>query len=609
MVLPARETLTPRQFIISYLLRYKFRWLIGFLFVTMTNLWQVGAPWVLRYGIEYLEFKLGDASAIRLPNWLLGWAAKYSIQHFLILLGAIIIAVAAIQGLFRYLMRNLLIGLSRQIEYEIRNDYLRHLQSLPISFYQRFRTGDLMARATNDMEAIRTMLGPGIMYLMNTITLTLFSIVMMMRISPQVMLWSLLPMPFVAFIVQKQVKKINALFQKIQAHYSTITARVQENLSGIRVIKSYVQEHHEITEFEGLNREYIRHNMKLVRVRATLWSTIDFLLGLTILSALFFSGWQVVHHRLSIGGLVAFIAYLNMLAWPIIALGWVLNLWQEGMASCERIVAIMREQPEIQDGPQTRWDIQSLQGALQFDHLSFQYPGHTLAVLKDIHLTVPQGMTLAVVGHTGAGKSTLVNLIPRLQEVAPGSLKIDGHDIRHIPLNVLRQHIGFVTQETMLFSDTLTENLTFGANQVSAVELDRAIRIAQLHKDLDQFPEGMNALVGERGLTLSGGQKQRVAIARAVLRDPRILILDDALSAVDTYTEEEILHQLKEVRRDRTTILVSHRISTVRDADQIIVLKDGRIAEQGRHDQLVELGGIYYHLYQRQLLEQSLEEI
>jgi len=402
---------------------------------------------------------------------------------------------------------------------------------------------------------------------------------------------------------------INGLFKNIQAQYSSITAKVQENLSGIRVLKSYVQEPHEIVDFKQLNREYIRRNMKLVRVRASLWSTIDFLLGLTILTCLYLSGREVMQGRLTIGGMVAFMAYLSMLAWPIISLGWVLNMWQEGMASCERILSVMREKNDIDDNEMTDWSITSLKGQVEFDHLTFQYPGTTAPVLNDITLTIPQGMTLAIVGHTGAGKTTLAALLPRLYDAPPGSCRIDGHDLRRIPLQVLRRHIGFVTQETMLFSDTLAENITFGADQAPESAFQDAVRISQVYKDLDQFPDGWNTLVGERGLTLSGGQKQRVAISRAILRDPRILILDDALSAVDTYTEEAIWKELEQVRKGRTTILISHRISTVHDADLIIVLESGRIVEQGRHEQLLAAQGAYYQLYKRQLLEQSLEEI
>ncbi len=566
-------------------------------------------PWVLRYGIEYLEYRTGDAAVAQLPAWLLRTSNHLSIAQFLLMLSVALILVAAMQGLFRYLMRTILIGLSREIEYEIRNDYLEHLQTMPAAFFQRYKTGDLMARATNDIEAVRTMLGPGIMYAMNAVTVTLFSFFLMMRISPSVTLWSMLPMPFVAFMVKNQVAKINRLFQNIQAQYAAMTAKVQENASGIRVIKSYVQEEHEISEFAAMNKEYIHRNMKLVQVRAGLWSTTEFLLGITVLSALFFSGIKVINHQLSIGALAAFIAYISMLAWPIIAMGWVLNLWQEGLASSERILKLLKEDSDITDGAETDHAITELQGQIEFDHLSFHYESTAEPVLQEISLIIPRGATLAIVGHTGSGKSTLVNLIPRLYDVSTGCVRIDGHDVRQIPLSCLRRHIGYVGQEATLFSDTLAENLAFGVEQIDEQALQAAAETAQLTKDLDQFNQGWQTLVGERGLTLSGGQKQRAAIARAILRNPCILILDDALSAVDTYTEEEILKRLAQVRRDRTTIIVSHRISTVRDADRIIVLKNGRIAEQGDHDQLLARHGLYYQLYQRQLLEQSLESM
>jgi ATP-binding cassette, subfamily B, multidrug efflux pump len=601
--------LTPRSFIFSYLSHYKRPLIIGFVFVILTNLTQVIAPLVLKYGIEVLEAHVTGKTHAATPLWLSNWVKTVSMHHFLIVMGLVLVGVAAINGLFRYYMRNILIGASREIEYDLRNDYLAHLQTLSASFFQRYKTGDLMARATNDMEAVRTTFGPGIMYMMNTITVGLFSLILMLSLSPVVTLASLLPMPGVALIVKKQVGKINKLFQNIQAQYSSITAKVQENISGIRVIKSYVQEPHEIAEFARMNQEYIARNMKLVRIRASLWSTIEFLLGLTTLVTLLIGGWQVIRHQLTLGSLVAFLAYLAMLAWPIIALGWVLNLWQEGLGSAERILNILKEKPDIQDGAETDPSLTEITGEIEFRDLSFTYPGISSPVLKKVNLHIPAGMTLAIVGHTGSGKSTWMHLIPRLYDAPAGTLFLDGHDIRCIPLAELRRQIGFVTQETFLFSDVLRENLAFGVNENNDDKLQAAIEMAQLNKDLDQFPQGWDTMVGERGLTLSGGQKQRVAIARAILRDPRILILDDALSAVDTYTEEEILSRLRTVRQGRTTLIVSHRISTVRDADWIVVLKNGEIAEQGRHEELLAHAGLYHTLYERQLLEQSLEEI
>lgn len=601
--------MTPRSFIFSYLLPYKRPLIVGFVFVILTNLTQVIAPLVLKYGIEVLEAHVTGKTHASMPLWLSNWADSVSMHHVLIIMGLVLVAVAAVNGLFRYFMRNILIGASREIEYDLRNDYLAHLQTLSASFFQRYKTGDLMARATNDMEAVRTMFGPGIMYMMNTISVGLFALILMLSLSPIVTLAALAPMPLVAFIVKKQVGKINKLFQNIQAQYSSITAKVQENISGIRVIKSYVQEPHEVAEFSRINVDYIDRNMHLVRIRASLWATIEFLLGLTIVVTLLTGGWQVIRHQLTLGSLVAFLAYLAMLAWPIIALGWVLNLWQEGLGSAERILNIFKEKPDIADTADTDPSLTEITGTITFRGLNFAYPGATTPVLRRIDLHIDAGMTLAVVGHTGSGKSTWMHLIPRLYDAPAGTLLLDGHDIRHYPLAALRRHIGFVTQETFLFSDLIRENLAFGVDAAGEGELQTAAETAQLTKDLDQFPQGWDTMVGERGLTLSGGQKQRVAIARAVLRNPRILILDDALSAVDTYTEEEILQRLRQVRQGRTTIIVSHRISTVRDADWIVVLKNGEIAEQGRHEELLAQKGLYHTLNERQLLEQSLEEI
>lgn len=548
----------------------------------------------------------GGSTRAALPDWMENVVSPLSPVLALAVFAAVTVLLAAIQGVFRYYMRNTLIGMSRRIEYELRNDYLLHLQTLSASFFQRNKTGDLMARATNDMEAVRSMLGPGIMQFATTIVVGLVSIILMAGISLKTALWSLLPMPFVAVIVYRQVGQIEKLFDRIQAQFSALTAKVQENLSGIRVVKSYVQEEHEIEHFRGQSQEYIRRNVKLVKVRASLWATIEFLLGLTTLTALWVGGQQVMAGQLSIGGLVAFLAYLAMLAWPMIAFGWVLNMWQEGLASTERILAILRESPEIQDDDRTDNSLHTIQGGITFRDLSFSYTPDGPYVLRHIDLHIEAGMTVAIVGATGSGKSTLVNLIPRLYDSPDGTLLIDGRPVQNYPLQVLRRHIGMVPQETFLFSDTLEDNIAFGEETSNLSAIENAAEISQIKSDFDQFPDGYATVVGERGITLSGGQKQRTAISRAVIRQPRILILDDALSAVDTYTEEEILKRLRAVMRDRTTILVSHRISTVREADLIIVLKEGEIIERGRHEELLALQGIYYELNQRQMLEESL---
>ena len=599
---------TTTHFILHYLGQHKGTLVWGFFLTLLTTGFQLAVPMVMRYAIEYIEWSQGSEGAA-VPAWLLSALRGLTHSRTLALFALALVLVTLVQGIFRYYLRMLLIGMSRRVEYSLRNDYLAHLQTMSAAFYQRHKTGDLMARATNDMEAVRSMLGPGIMYFATTIVVAVVSIALMAGISWQTTLWSLLLMPAVAVIVYRQVRQIEKLFDKIQEQFSALTAKVQENLSGIRVVKSYVQEEHEIAHFRSQSEEYIRRNLRLVKVRAGLWSTIDFLLGLTTLAALLAGGWQVMQGQLSIGGLVAFLAYLAMLAWPMIALGWVLNMWQEGLASTGRILSILREEPEIQDGPATDHAIRELRGEIEFRRLCFAYQEEGPPLLKEISLHIPAGMTLAVVGATGSGKSTLVNLIPRLLQAGPGMLLIDGHPVETIPLAVLRRSIGMVPQESFLFSETIQENIAFGEEDAGMAEIEAAAETSQIRRDFDQFPDGFATMVGERGITLSGGQKQRTAISRAVIRQPSILILDDALSAVDTYTEEEILKRLRTIMAERTTILVSHRISTVREADLIIVLKEGRICEQGHHDELLEQRGPYWELYQRQMLEESLAEM
>jgi len=596
----------PVTFIVSYLLRYKWRIISGFACMVLTALFQLAMPLIMRYGIDYIS---GGQAAATFPAWMAPWLHGLAASGILMILAALFILTALIQGVFRYLARNILIGASRWVEYHLRNDYMRHLQSMSASFFHHHKTGDLMARATNDMEAVRSMVGPGIMYMMNTLSVGLTAILLMIRISPQMTLWSMVPMPFVAIIVYRQAGQIEKLFDRIQAQFSSLTAKVQENLSGIRVVKSYVQEGPEIRDFNRISQEYIHRNLALIRVRASLWATIEFLLGLTILTALWVGGRLVIRGGLSLGSLVAFLTYIAMLAWPMIAFGWVLNMWQEGLASAQRILTILNEEPEIRDDQRTDYRIQSIEGHIQIRGLEFKYQPAAEAVLGNITLDLPAGTTAAIVGGTGSGKSTLISLIPRLYDVPENTLFIDGHEIHSIPIEVLRRNIGLVSQEAFLFSDTLKENIGFGLNAHLAEELEKATDISQLKRDFEQFPEGYETMVGERGITLSGGQKQRTAISRAVIRKPKILILDDALSSVDTYTEEEILRHLRKVMAERTTLIVSHRISTVRDADVILVLRNGQIVEQGRHDELLARQGAYYELYQRQLLEEAIEKL
>ena len=519
-----------------------------------------------------------------------------------------LLAVALIKAVFQFLTRWVVIGISREIEFDLRNDLFQHLEKLSYSYYQRTRTGDIMARATNDLNAVRMLLGPAIMYSANTIVFTAGALVFMLSISPKLTVFAFLPLPVVSIIVQYFGKRIHERFEKIQAMFSDISARAQENFSGARVIKAYVQEEPEIKAFEASNREYIARSLKLVRLMGMLWPTLETMLGLAIVLVLWLGGREVLQHRITVGQFIAFNTYMVQLTWPVIALGWVINIFQRGTASMGRINEILVEKPEILDGPEVLTQkIVDLRGDIEFRNLNFAYDGHP--VLHDINLRIPAGSSLAIVGPTGSGKTTLVNLIPRIYDAAPGSVLIDGRPIREYPLEVLRRQIGFVPQETFLFSETVRENIAFGAAKATEEEVKIAADAANIAADIEGFPDGYKTLVGERGITLSGGQKQRTAIARAIIRNPRILVLDDALSSVDTQTEDKILNHLRQVMQGRTTVFISHRVSTVRNADQIAVLHGGRIVELGTHAELIERNGYYNDLYNKQLLEEELAEV
>ena len=547
----------------------------------------------------------------------------------------LVVAIALAKGIFQFLTRWVVIGISRDIEFDLRNDLFAHLERLSYSYYQRNRTGDIMARATNDLNAVRMLLGPAIMYSANTLVFTAGALGFMLAISPKLTLYAFLPLPIASIVIQYFGRRIHERFERIQAMFSDISARAQENFSGARVIRAYVQEQAEIAAFEGANREYIRRSLGLVRLMGMLWPTLELMLGAAVVIVLWLGGRQVLLGKMSVGDFVAFNTYMMQLTWPVIALGWVINIFQRGTASMARIEEILSQQPEIADeigssdhraigssenqvsrspdGPITRSP--DFSGEVEFCNLNFAYNG--VSVLKDINLRIPAGSSLAIVGPTGSGKTTLVNLIPRIYDAAPGAVLIDGRPVRQFPLDSLRRHIGFVPQETFLFSDTIRENIAFGVSgedsqedgQASLDDIKAAAEAANIAQDIESFPEGYNTTVGERGITLSGGQKQRTAIARALLRSPRILILDDALSSVDTHTEDKILNHLREIMRGRTTIFISHRVSTVRNADCIAVLHQGRIVELGTHDQLIARNGYYTDLYNKQLLEEELAEV
>jgi ATP-binding cassette subfamily B protein len=532
-----------------------------------------------------------------------------------------VIAVFLVKGVFQFLTRWIVIGISRDIEFDLRNDLFAHLEQLSYSYYQRNRTGDIMARATNDLNAVRNLLGPAIMYSANTIVFTALAVTYMLKISPKLTLYAFLPLPIASIIIQYFGRQIHERFERIQAMFSDISARAQENFSGARVIRAYVQEEPEITAFEHANQEYIRRSLKLVRLMGMLWPTLELMLGIAIVVVLWLGGRQVLLGRMNVGDFVAFNTYMAQLMWPVIALGWVINIFQRGTASMGRINQILTEMPEIADEatsyePRARSELvarssqpeaRSLRGEIEFCNLDFAYSG--APILKDVNLRIPAGSSLAIVGPTGSGKTTLVSLIPRIYDATPGAVMIDGRPIRDYPVEVLRRNIGFVPQETFLFSDTIRENISFGKDDSSLEEVEMAAEGANIAQDIGGFPESYSTTVGERGITLSGGQKQRTAIARALLRSPRILILDDALSSVDTHTEDKILNHLREIMQGRTTIFISHRVSTVRNADRIAVLHQGRIVELGTHDELIALNGYYTDLYNKQLLEEELAEV
>jgi ATP-binding cassette subfamily B protein len=614
--------------LIRYVLRYRRAFSLGLVCVVCTRAVALASPLVLGFAIDDLTRGVTRAKL-----------AGY---------GALLLGIGLVSGVFLFLQRRILIGASRDIEYDMRNDFFAHLETLPHSYFQTHRTGDLMSRATNDLNAVRMMIGPSIMYSANTMLTLVVALFVMIGIDARLTLFALIPMPFVSISVKVFGSAIHKRFELIQAQLSDVSAVAQESLSGVRVVRAYRQEHAELERFRRSNEEYLQRNRRLIVLQGFFFPSMSFFLGLGALLVLWLGGREVVRGRMSVGEFVAFNSYLTMLSWPMIAFGWVTNMLQRGMASWKRMLEVLDTVPVIQDQLQSTLSTQShsfsansersavIRGAIEFRDLVFSYGD--LPVLNHVSATIAAGETVALVGVTGSGKTTLISLLARLHDPPPGTVFIDGVDVRDLPLATLRSAIGFVPQEPFLFSDTLGDNVAFGLdaqefaglkgprydrrsdNAVADVrsatllgsrdgrdeKIQAAAAVARLDKDVADFPKGYDTMVGERGITLSGGQKQRTAIARAVVIDPRILILDDALSAVDTYTEEEILSRLRTVMRERTSIIVSHRISTVRDADRIFVLDDGRIVEQGSHDALIRHNGLYAELHRKQLLEEEL---
>jgi ATP-binding cassette subfamily B multidrug efflux pump len=569
-----------------YVSRYKWKFVVGFAALIITALVGVTVPLVIKAAVDAID--------------------QGSAPRELLYLGAVLLGISVAKAIFQFWMRWILIGISRDIEYDLRNDLFRHLMRLSQRYYTQTRTGDLMSKLTNDLNSVRNLVGPGIMYSANTVVTGVVTISLMLHLDWRLTVLSLAPLPLASVAVKAFGQQIHDRFEKIQAMYSVMTEKVRENLAGVRVLRAFCQEGAEEASFDKMNKEFVEKNKGLIWISSFLWPALALLFGASVLLIMLVGGHHVLTGRITVGTFVAFNFYLFTLIFPIIALGWVTNIVQRGLASLGRLWMIFEAQPDVDDRDVSAKALTELRGEIEFRNLHFSYNGKE--ILKNVNLQISAGKTLAIVGATGSGKTTLVNLVPRLYDAPPGSILLDGVPIREIPLDTLRRNVGFVPQETFLFSETVRENIKFGAPEAADAEVERAAEISNILPDILEFPKRFDTMVGERGLTLSGGQKQRTAISRAVIRDPRILILDDALSSVDTYTEEKILRHLTSVMAGRTTLLISHRVSTIRNADEIAVLHDGEIVERGTHDELLALNGHYTELYNKQLIEEELEK-
>ncbi|MTI65933.1 MAG: ABC transporter ATP-binding protein [Firmicutes bacterium] len=573
----------------SFFLKHKWKYVLGIIWLIIVDVIQLIVPQILKKVTDLLENNMINISGL----------LKYS--FYIILTGIFI-------GIGRYFWRIYIMGTSRKLEYYIRNKLFKHLQSLSTNYFNKHKTGDLMAHATNDINAIRMALGPGIVMITDAIFITIAALIMMIKTTNlKLSLLALLPLPFLAFLIGKLGKLIHKRFKLVQESFSNLSDKAQENFAGIRVVKSYVQEKKEIEKFTEANQYNFDMNMNQIKIQGLFEPLVRFISGLSFLIVIWYGGILVISGDITLGEFVAFNSYLTLLVWPMMAIGWVINLLQRGAASMDRINKILSEKPEIIDSESTS-SKSIIDGNIEFKNVSYKYLNTNKYVLKNINLKIPKGSTLGIVGKTGSGKTTLVNLLLRLYDINEGEILIDGLDIKDYTLKTLRENIGYVAQDNFLFSNTLKENISFAyENEISATEIEKATKMTEVFDNIMDFPNKFDTFLGERGITLSGGQRQRTAMARAIIKDPNILILDDSLSAVDTQTEEKILNNLKDTMDKKTTIIIAHRISTVKDSDKIIVLDEGNIVEKGKHNELLENNGIYRDIYEKQLLEEKLK--
>ena len=573
--------------LLPYLRVYKTRLQLGFVVIILSAVFTNFIPYVIKSAIDSMKQNVN-------PDVIL----KYAL---------ITVGFAAASGVFLYLTRQTVIVVSRLIENDLRNDFVKCVRTQDLQYFHYHPTGEIMALATNDISAVRNFLGPGIMYSTETVVNFILAISLMASLNVQLTLVAVIPIPLISYFVYRVGKSVNQKFERVQDQFSNLTTRAQENLSGIKVVKAYAREKSEHETFRRESLDYQNKNLSLAKVQAFSFPMMFLLTGFSVILVVWVGGNKVIDGTLTLGELTAFIIYLGLLTWPIIAFGWIINLTQRANASMMRLCKVFDSHPEINDSNETDYNIKGINGEIEFAGLSFRYSKELPWVLKNVNLKIEAGETLGIIGHTGSGKSTIVNLIPRLFEATEGKILIDGIEIEKIPLDVLRRSIGYVPQETFLFSDTIENNIAYGNGTIDKEKIVHASKISQIYKDIDLYPKRFETMLGERGINLSGGQKQRTSIARAIAVNPKVLILDDAFSAVDTYTEEEILSGLKDVMKQRTTILISHRVSTLKNSDRIIVLKEGEIAEIGTHESLIQQEGIYADIYFKQLLEEELE--